>query len=244
MSDFPYFFGFAFTTCFLHDGTDNEMHGVDWSATYTKYLPLVARCSHREELDDVFQQMAAELSALHVFVYGGEYRSALQRDDEKKGFHEVASLGVGVSKTEEGFVVREIWEGDPDFDKIDGRLVYSPLGHKMLKGSSQKGVEVGDVIVGIDDVGHEDMPAIGFGLRGKSGMTVKLEIVRAAGGGSGMVETIICVPISGAAADYLRYQHWEWKTAKFAIDKARSDFGLEIGYIHMRDMSGPAAEDR
>jgi hypothetical protein len=30
--------------------------------------------SVREELDDLFEHMSAELSALHVFVYGGEYR--------------------------------------------------------------------------------------------------------------------------------------------------------------------------
>jgi len=54
---------------------DPGMHQVAWRDVHDRYLPLVSRCVKREDLDDVMGQMAAELSALHVFVYGGEYSS-------------------------------------------------------------------------------------------------------------------------------------------------------------------------
>jgi tricorn protease len=53
---------------------DRGMHGVDWPATRDKYLPLVARVTDRGELSDLLAQMVGELSALHIFVYGGEQR--------------------------------------------------------------------------------------------------------------------------------------------------------------------------
>src|ERR1051326_6358922 len=53
---------------------DRNMHGVDWSAMKTKYLPLVDRVTDRSELSDILSQMVGELSALHIFVYGGDIR--------------------------------------------------------------------------------------------------------------------------------------------------------------------------
>jgi tricorn protease len=46
---------------------DRKMHNVDWKAVHACYLPLVQR------VDDVLGLMASETSALHSFVYGGEY---------------------------------------------------------------------------------------------------------------------------------------------------------------------------
>ncbi len=51
---------------------DRNMQGVDWNAMRTRYLPLVDRVSDREELNDVIAQMVGELSALHIFVRGGD----------------------------------------------------------------------------------------------------------------------------------------------------------------------------
>ena len=41
-----------------------------------KYQPLVDRVTDRAELSDIFAQMVAELSALHIFVRGGDLRDA------------------------------------------------------------------------------------------------------------------------------------------------------------------------
>ena len=54
---------------------DRNMHGVDWQAVYDQYQPLVDRVTDRYELDDLLAQMISELSALHMFVYGGDKRT-------------------------------------------------------------------------------------------------------------------------------------------------------------------------
>ena len=59
---------------------DLNMHGVDWKATLNKYLPLVDRVTDRGELSDLMADMVGELSALHIFVRGGDYRESLPRD--------------------------------------------------------------------------------------------------------------------------------------------------------------------
>ena len=51
---------------------DRGMQGVDWKAIRDRYLPLVDRVSDRDELNDVIAQMVSELSALHIFVFGGD----------------------------------------------------------------------------------------------------------------------------------------------------------------------------
>ncbi len=50
---------------------DHHMNGVDWPVVLKKYLPLVGRVTDRAELSDLLGQMVSELSALHIFVYGG-----------------------------------------------------------------------------------------------------------------------------------------------------------------------------
>jgi Tricorn protease C1 domain len=50
---------------------DSKMHNVDWKAVHARYLPLVQSCAKR--VDDVLGLMASKTSALHSFVYGGEY---------------------------------------------------------------------------------------------------------------------------------------------------------------------------
>ena len=53
---------------------DRNMHGVDWKAMRDRYLPLVDRVADRDDLNDVIAQMVSELSALHIFVFGGDAR--------------------------------------------------------------------------------------------------------------------------------------------------------------------------
>ena len=54
------------------------MQGVDWTAMRDRYLPLVDRVADRDELNDVIAQMVSELSALHIFVRGGDDAQALR----------------------------------------------------------------------------------------------------------------------------------------------------------------------
>jgi C-terminal processing protease CtpA/Prc len=231
---------------------DPEMTGIDWPDMHKRYLPLVARCTKREELDDVLAQMASELSALHVFVYGGEYESPLHLDRSRQNANIVASLGAVLRRTPEwkGYEIMSIPERDPDFNVIDGSdTIYSPLSDKSLQLSGQRGLEVGDVIVGVNGESVMRVPDIHMLFRGMAGRSVRLDVLRLASDKNstaltGEVEAkpLITVPLHPLKAGDLRYHAWEYKTRQMA-EKLAGESGFSVGYVHLRDMSGPEAEN-
>src|SRR6266513_4913081 len=96
---------------------DRNMHGVDWPRVRDRYLPLVDRVSDRNELNDVIAQMVSELSALHIFVFGGDARKPADEID-------IASLGAILRRDEKagGSVVDHVYLHDPD---LPNRLLPS-----------------------------------------------------------------------------------------------------------------------
>ncbi len=58
---------------------DPHLHGVDWQEVRKKYEPLAERVASRAELADLIGQMVSELSALHIFVRGGDVRKGRRR---------------------------------------------------------------------------------------------------------------------------------------------------------------------
>ena len=233
---------------------DPELTGIDWYSVHSRYLPLVSRCAKREELDDVLAQMASELSALHVFVYGGEKDSPVDGRPAWAAASEIASLGATLKRAPEwkGYQILSIAESDPDFGLIDGiSEIYSPLSDKTLRPSGQKGLLPGDIIVGVNGDSVMSVPNLHMLLRGQAGSSVRLDVLRLASGDISPseatksevpVEPLIVVPIDSTDADNLRYFAWEWKTRQLA-EKLATDNGFSVGYIHLQDMSGPQAEN-
>ena len=243
---------------------DPDMTGIDWPVIHERYLPLVDRCTKREELDDVLIQMASELSALHVFVYGGEYPSPTHEDKKLEYVNDVGGLGAALKRTPEwkGYKVMSIPRPDPDFTMIDqSTTIYSPLSHQALRLSGQRGLEVGDVIVGVNGESVMSVPDIHMLLRGTAGKSIRLDVLRLASGPDTSsnetvteeketakdgdevpVDPLITVPLDSDASSDLLYHAWEWKTEKLAHELA-AKAGISIGYVHLQDMSGPEAED-
>jgi len=249
---------------------DPDMTGIDWPAIHERYLPLVERCSKREELDDVLSQMSSELSALHVFVYGGEYNDPYHGDEDLKNANSVGSLGAILRRSPawKGYTVMSIPEADPDFTKIDhSSTIYSPLSDQSLRLSGQRGLEVGDVIVGVNGESVMSVPDIHMLLRGTAGRSVRLEVLRLASGAAAeaqptnetgtdsstkeepqqnadeaAVEAVVTVPLSPDANSDLLYKAWAWKTEQLA-EKLAEEAGISVGYVHLENMSGPQAED-
>eukprot|EP00980_Cylindrotheca_fusiformis_P023452 scaffold10490_cov129-Cylindrotheca_fusiformis.AAC.8 len=232
---------------------DPDMAGIDWPTIHARYLPLVARCAKREELDDVLIQMASELSALHVFVYGGEYEHPNYSDRGLQVANVVASFGAVLKRNPKwkGYEVMSIPERDPDFNIVDGtHAVYSPLSDQTLRLTGQRGLEIGDVIVGVNGESVMRVPDIHMLLRGHQGRSVRLDVLRLASGQNGSESTnkevesepLITVALPPNTADDLRYYAWEWKTRQTAEQLAK-EAGFSVGYVHLRDMSGPSAEN-
>jgi tricorn protease len=58
---------------FLYDA---EMHGADWDAMYTKYLPLLKHVAHRSDLSYLLMNLIGELTIGHSGAGGGDMPSA------------------------------------------------------------------------------------------------------------------------------------------------------------------------
>lgn len=221
---------------------DPEMHQVDWIAVHKRYLPLVSRCRKREELDDVLIQMASELSALHVFVYGGEYNTPFQGNTALTKAHKLSSLGVELQRSPEkkGYTVVSIPETDPDFDVQSGSAIYSPVSDRTLRPSGQQGLKVGDVIVAINGESVLSVPDPHMLLRGLAGRTVRLDVVRVEGKADTSraiaTEPVLAVPITTSDARDLHHSAWVWKTRQMAEKLARKA-NFTVGYIHLEAMS-------
>jgi tricorn protease len=199
---------------------DRGMHGVDWKAVLEKYRPLAQRVTDRAELSDVLAQMVSELSALHIFVRGGDLRRG--QDNVQPG-----SLGATFARDEAagGYRVTHIYRSDPDLpDEI------APL--------SRPGVEVaeGDVITAINGVPTLSAPDPAVLLRDEAGKQVLLDVKPSKGGET---RRVVVVPITIAREDDLRYDEWELTRRQRveATSKGR------MGYVHLRAMgSGNMSE--
>lgn len=191
---------------------DPNMHGVDWTAMRDRYLPLVDRVADRDELNDVIAQMAAELSALHTFVFGGDERKPADQVD-------LASLGARLRRDEKagGYVVEHIYQYDLDLPNT-----APPLARP------ESLVKEGEVITSIDGVDVLSVPDERSLLRGKGGTQVLLHVKPASGDG----RDVLVTPISSHDDSQLRYAEWEY-TRRRAVEKASNG---SVGYVHLRAM--------
>lgn len=193
---------------------DTAMHGVNWKAMLEKYKPLAERVSTRAELADVLAQMIGELSALHMFVRGGD----LRRGEDQV---QIGMLGAVLVREESkgGFRVDRIYQSDPD----DPQLI-APL--------AKPGVEVktGDVITMVNGISALSVPDVSVLLRNRVGKQVLLHVKP----GQGEDRDVICVPQSTSAEADLRYRDWEYTRRKFVEEWS----GGQIGYLHLRAMGG------
>ena len=216
----------------------------------------------------VLRQMIGELSALHSFVYGGEYPLPHHGSDLLGAINSVASLGATLQRSVEkrGYVVVDIPERDPDNHMIDGESMYSPLSDQDLRLTGQSGLSPGDVIIAVNGENVLDVPDLHMLLRNTAGESVRLDVLRMQStsrfrelqrmkrrllktdeieGDSekGVVpEPLIVVPMSSDDSAAMTYAAWEWKTRESAVSMA-ADSGFTVGYAHIQSMSGASAMD-
>jgi tricorn protease len=194
---------------------DQGMHGVDWKGMRQKYAPLVGRVNSRAELADLTAQMVSELSALHIFVRGGDVRHGIDQVVP-------ASLGAVLERDENaaGYRVRHVCRSDPDEPEE-----ASPLAHPNVR------VREGDVIEMINGTSTLDAADPALLLRNKAGRQVLLRVKPARGGAA---RDVIVKPLSPEAAAGLRYHEWEY-TRRLRVEKRGRG---ELGYVHLRAMGG------
>jgi len=163
--------------------------------------------------------MVSELSALHIFVYGGDQRRGT--DDIGNG-----SLGCRLERDQAagGYRVSHIYRSDPDRPETLAPL--SRLGVDMQEG---------DVILAINGVDTLSVPDCQSLLRNRAGKQVLLRVRPQ----SSEPRDVIVTPITLQQEANLRYDEWEY-TRRQKVDELS---GKRIGYVHLRAMgSGNMAE--
>ena len=207
---------------------DPGMNGIDWPAMREKYRPLAARVTDRTELNDVLAQMVGELSALHIFVRGGDVRT----DDQDIA---VGSLGAVLERDDDagGWRVAHIWRSDPDMPDALGPLARPDVN-----------VSEGDVITAIDGVNTLSVADPAVLLRNRVGKQTRLSVVPApaapaprpanASASAPASRDVVVTPISQGQERNLRYTEWEY-TRRLATDSLG---GGRVGYVHLRAMGG------
>jgi len=198
---------------------DRNMHGVNWQGVYDQYRPLVDRVTERNELDDLLAQMISELSALHMFVYGGDKR--LAADNISNGY-----LGANLTRDENrgGYIISHIFHSDPDFPSE-----LSPLDRPGLK------IHEGDVITDINGVKTLDFQQINQILVNKADVQVRLKLKNSKGES---YEEVVR-PLNAAAFSNLRYNEWEY-TRRLETDNSSAN---RIGYLHLKAMGSNDYDD-
>jgi tricorn protease len=191
---------------------DRGMNGVDWPAMREHYRPLVDRVTDRAELSDILAQMVGELSALHIFVYGGDMRHGTD-------FVAPASLGAHLTRDESGggYRVDHIYRNDPDSPRD-----LSPLARFGVN------VNEGDVIEAVNGIPTLSVADIGSLLRDEADHQVLLRVKPKSGGD----REVIVTPINQQREQGLRYSEWEL-TRRLAVEKKSDN---QIGYVHLRAM--------
>ncbi|MBN1387409.1 MAG: PDZ domain-containing protein [Bacteroidales bacterium] len=192
---------------------DPGMHGLDWDSVYDKYSALLPRITDRHELDDLMAQMISELSTLHMFVRGGDKRTA--EENITMGY-----LGADLHKDASGvFIIDHIYLTDPDYPDEQ-----SPLAVPWLD------VKEGDAIISIDGIDVNNSPSINKLLTNKAGMQVRIKFRKP----DGISYEAIVKPINSRDFSNLRYSEWEY-TRNEEVEKSSDN---RIGYIHLRAMGG------
>ncbi|MEQ1833283.1 MAG: S41 family peptidase [Candidatus Eisenbacteria bacterium] len=194
---------------------DRGMHGVDWVAQREKFRPLAERVTTRAELADVFQQMVGELSALHMYVYGGDLRKGPDQA-------EPAGLGARLRRDDAagGWRIEHIFRTDPDEPGKRG-----PLARADAR------VREGDVLLAVNGVATRTVSDPGALLRGQAGKQVLLR-VQTPGQDA---RDVIVTPVPPARETDLRYTEWEY-TRRLRVDSLSAG---RVGYVHLRAMGAP-----
>ena len=197
---------------------DRGMHGLDWPAVRDRYLPLVDRVADRSELSDLLAQMVSELSALHIFVYGGDSRRPADQVD-------IASLGAILRRDDKagGFVVEHVFQHDPDLPN---------LAPPLAKPDST--VHEGEIILSIDGEDALSVPDERALLRGKAGRKVLLHLKAA----DGQTRDVLATPVTEDEERNFRYTEWEYSRRQ----KVEADSKGSVGYVHLRAMTSPDME--
>ncbi|MDX1570749.1 MAG: S41 family peptidase [Xanthomonadales bacterium] len=195
---------------------DRNLRGVDWNAVKAKYEPLVARVTHRAELDDLLGEMISELGILHSQVG----RAELESDDEKPA---QGALGGEYESVADGLKITHILRGDPDLPE-----------ERVPLARPEADVRIGDVLVSVNYRPVRNHAELAAALENQVGQPVVLEVRRGKALHEARVE-----PFDAGELHRRRYRDWEQANRR-RVEEATAG---QVGYLHLYAMGGSDIAD-
>ncbi|MBN1337551.1 MAG: PD40 domain-containing protein [Deltaproteobacteria bacterium] len=197
---------------------DPGMHGLDWEATYARYLPLLEAASSRAEVRWVIGEFIGELATSHTYVYGGDRRRQADRVS-------VGMLGADL-------------EPDPASGRwrIARILKSADWTSGTLPPLALPGLDVreGDLLVAVDGREIRTTREAYAWFEGLAGRAVRLTVV--SGERGARPRDVVVVP----CADERRFRYLDWLERNRKAVEAAS--GGRVGYLHLPDTYTGAAE--
>ncbi len=188
-----------------------DMSGVDWSAVYHRYAPLVERIATRGELSDLIWEMQGELGTSHAYEFGGDLRQppALA----------LGQLAADVRPAEDGagFRLEAIVTGDPWDAAAD-----SPLNAIGVQ------ARVGERIVAVNGQAVDRQRPPQALLVHQAGM--KVELTLAAETDASATRKVLVTALADEVP--VRYRAWVEANRRWVHEQS----GGRIGYLHLPDM--------
>lgn len=187
---------------------DPELHGLDWEATCRKYRPLLAHVGHRDDLNDLLNELSGELVVGHVFIREGDVPAP-----------EPVSAGLLGA----------------DYEVVDGyyriRRIYSGLNwHPELRAPlTEPGVNVreGEYLLGVNGKPLRSPTSI-YQLFEKTADRIT-DIQVSPTPDQADARSVMVRPI----ADEIPLRHWSWVEQNRAYVNERS--AGRVAYIYMAD---------
>ena len=186
-----------------------NMHGVDWPAVYEQYLPMIAFCANREDVDYVMRELVAELNVGHAYVRGGPM--------ERGPRVGVGLLGADYTMENGAYRIANIVEGGVWDSDARGPL-------------SMPGVDVneGDYLLAVDGMPMDMSMDPWAAFLGKAGEAVELTVSTS----PTMDDTarkVMVKTLSGEGG--LRYREWIESNRKMVEEIS----GGRVGYVYVPD---------
>lgn len=186
-----------------------DMGGVDWKASYDRYLRLLARLGSYDELIDLLWELQGDLGSSHAYVD--------PLPDAADAVHRQGMLGADLVYEEGRWVVREIVPGESS-----ARAARSPLLGPGV------GVRPGDSILAVAGRRVSETVSPARLLVGTAGKPT--EIVVAPAGRGAKPRRVVVTPLAEEFS--LRYQAWVNDRRDHVHDRT----GGAVGYLHVPDM--------
>ncbi len=187
-----------------------DMGGVDWSAMYERYLPLLDKVATRSEFSDLLWELQGELGTSHAYESGGDYRPA--------PWYPLGKLACTFEYDEQAdsYRIAHIARGDTWNPKEN-----SPLNHPPYQ------LQEGDLLLEIDGRRLSKQVTPGELLVNKGGLDLELTILPVE------AETPKKVYIKALSVETPAwYRHWVNSNRRLVHSKS----GNKVGYIHIPNM--------